>query len=49
MQFFAGNWLGGIWTGMIGLFLNNAAQSGYQQVLVRQALQGEPVRRLHER
>lgn len=45
MQFFAGNWLGGIWTSMIGLFLNNAAQSGYQQVLVRQALQGEPVRR----
>ena len=26
MQFFAGNWLGGIWTGLIGLFLNNAAQ-----------------------
>ena len=45
MQFFAGNWLGGIWIGMIGLFLNNAAQIGYQQVLVRQVLQGEPVRR----
>ncbi len=44
-QFFAGNWLGGIWTGMIGLFLNNAAQSSYQQVLVRQVLAGEPVRR----
>jgi len=45
LQFFAGNWLGGIWTGLIGMFLNSAAQSGYQQVLVRQALQGEPVRR----
>ena len=45
LQFFAGNWLGGIWMGLIGMFLNNAAQSGYQQILVREALQGEPVRR----
>ena len=45
MQFFTVNWLGGIWSGLIGLFLNRAAQSGYQQVLIRQALQGEPVRR----
>jgi Zn-dependent protease/CBS domain-containing protein len=44
-QFFTGNWLGGIWTGLIGLFLNDAAQGSYQQVLMRQALQGEPVRR----
>ena len=44
-QFFMGNWLGGIWMGLIGMFLNSAAQSGYQQVLVREALQGEPVRR----
>jgi Zn-dependent protease/CBS domain-containing protein len=45
VQFFTGNWLGGIWSGLIGLFLNSAAQSSYQQVLIRQALQGEPVRR----
>lgn len=45
LEFFGGDWLGGIWIGLIGMFLNNAAQSGYVQVLLRQALQGEPVRR----
>jgi len=45
LQLFGGNWIGGIWLGLIGLFLNNAAQTGYQQVLIRQALRGEPVRR----
>jgi Zn-dependent protease len=45
VQFFAGNWLGGIWSGLIGLFLNSAAQGSYQQVLIRKALQGELVRR----
>jgi Zn-dependent protease/CBS domain-containing protein len=45
VQLFAGNWLGGIWSGLIGLFLNTAAQGSYQQVLIRKALQGEPVRR----
>jgi CBS domain-containing protein len=44
VQFFQGNWLGGIWTGLIGLFLNSAAQGSYRQILVRQALEGEPVR-----
>lgn len=45
LQLFAGNLFGGIWLGIIGMFLNNAAQMSYQQVIVRQALQGEPLRR----
>ena len=45
VQFFGGNWLGGIWSGLIGLFLNNAAQGSYRQVLIRDALRGESVRR----
>lgn len=35
----------GILLGLVGLFLSSGAQSSYQQVVVRQALQGEPVRR----
>lgn len=45
LEFFGGNWLGGIWMGLIGMFLNSAAQSSYGQVLLRESLQGEPVRR----
>jgi Zn-dependent protease/CBS domain-containing protein len=45
LLFFSHNWVGGLWSALIGLFLNSAAKSGYQQVLIRQALQGEPVRR----
>jgi Zn-dependent protease/predicted transcriptional regulator len=35
----------GIWLGLIGLFLNTAAQGTYQQLILREALKGEPVRR----
>jgi CBS domain-containing protein len=45
MQFFGGNWLGGIWMGLIGMFLNTAAKSSYGQVIARQLLSGEPVSR----
>jgi Zn-dependent protease len=44
LQLFAGNWLGGIWIGLIGMFLHGAARTSYQQVQMRQALQGESVR-----
>jgi len=40
-----GNFVGGLWWILIGIFLKGSAQQGYQQVLVRQALQGEHVRR----
>ena len=46
VEFLNGDLLSGVWMVLIGLFLGGAASSGYQQVLVRQALEGEPVRRL---
>lgn len=46
IQFFSGNLLGGIWWFMIGLFLQNAARMSYQQLITRQALEGETVRNL---
>ncbi|HYN22431.1 MAG TPA: site-2 protease family protein [Thermoanaerobaculia bacterium] len=39
-----GNW-GGLWFFLLGLFLRNAAQMSYQQLLLRRAFEGEPVAR----
>lgn len=40
-----GNVIGAIWQFLIGMFLRNAAQMSYQQVLIRRSLEGEPVSR----
>ncbi len=45
MNLLAGNVIGAVWQFLIGMFLRNAAQGSYQQVLVRRALEGEPVSR----
>ncbi len=45
IDFIAGNFIGGVWLALIGFFLRGISQSSYQQVLVRNALKGEPVRR----
>ncbi|HEV8579984.1 MAG TPA: site-2 protease family protein [Thermoanaerobaculia bacterium] len=43
--FFPGGVQAGIWLFLIGLFVRNAAQMSYQQLLLRRALAGEPVSR----
>ncbi len=43
--FFAGNFIGGIWWFLIGLYLRNASSGSYQQLQIREALGGEPIQR----
>ena len=45
VTFIGGNPLGGMWYFLIGLFLRGAARMSYQQLLIRRALEGEPVGR----
>lgn len=41
----SGNFIGGMWWFLIGLFLRNAANGSYQKLVTRKALEGEPVSR----
>jgi Zn-dependent protease/CBS domain-containing protein len=43
--FITGHVIDGVWYFLIGSFLRNAAQMSYRQVLLRQALEGESLRR----
>ena len=43
-----GNFMGGMWWFLIGMFLRNAAKMSYRQLTVRKALEGEPIRRFME-
>jgi Zn-dependent protease/CBS domain-containing protein len=41
-----GDFVGGMWWFLVGLFVRFAAQASYQQVVVRESLRGVPVRRI---
>jgi Zn-dependent protease len=45
-NFLAGAWGPGLWMLLIGWFLNNAARTSYQQLLIRQALENVPISRI---
>jgi Zn-dependent protease/predicted transcriptional regulator len=45
VSLFFGNFVGGIWWVLIGLFLRSAAQGSYRKLLATEALKGEPVKR----
>lgn len=49
VTFVLGHFVGGMWWFLIGLFLRGAARMSYEQLLVRRALEGEPVARFMRR
>lgn len=44
-QMFAGNLVSAVWWFLIGMFLRGVSQASYRQLILRTALEGEPVRR----
>lgn len=49
LQILVGNFTGGLWSVLIGIFLQQAAESGYQQMLMKRALEGVSVKDLMSR
>ncbi|WP_138381143.1 site-2 protease family protein [Luteithermobacter gelatinilyticus] len=49
ISIFTGNFIGGMWWFLIGLFLRGAAAASYNQLQVRRLLQGEPIARFMTR
>lgn len=45
LQFLRGHFIGGMWWIFIGMLVRGAAKTSYQQLLVRKALEGEPIQR----
>ena len=45
IRILSGNFIGGMWLGLIGLFIQSAAKMSYQQLVTRRALEGEPLKR----
>jgi Zn-dependent protease/predicted transcriptional regulator len=44
-RMFQGDFIGGMWMVLIGLFLQNAAKMSYQQLVVRRVTEGQPIER----
>lgn len=44
VNLFGGNVIGGVWWIILGLFIRAASKMSYQQMLLREMLEGEPVR-----
>jgi Zn-dependent protease/predicted transcriptional regulator len=45
LRVLAGNFIGGMWFFLIGMFIQNAANMSYQQLIARKALEGESLSR----
>jgi hypothetical protein len=45
ISFIGGNFIGGLWYFLIGMFIKGASQMSYRQLLVKNALMGEPISR----
>ena len=45
LSFITGNFIGGIWYFLIGIFIRQASQMSYSQLVMRKALAGEKIKR----